>query len=84
MTAYAIGNLRPTPDVHEDVVVYIERVQDTLDPFGGRFLVHGGAPAGRTGGRLARGARPHRLPLLRARAGLVRLPRLPGADPAAL
>ncbi|MFD9002262.1 DUF1330 domain-containing protein [Streptomyces sp. NPDC059582] len=41
MTAYALGNLRPTADVHEDVVVYIERIQDTLDPFGGRFLVHG-------------------------------------------
>ncbi|MFE3074196.1 DUF1330 domain-containing protein [Streptomyces sp. NPDC059247] len=44
MTAYAIGNLHPKPSPHEEVLVYMERVQSTLDPFGGRFLVHG-APA---------------------------------------
>lgn len=41
MTAYAIGNLRPAPHPHEDVFVYMERIQSTMDPFGGRFLVHG-------------------------------------------
>ncbi|MFJ9827538.1 DUF1330 domain-containing protein [Streptomyces sp. NPDC101160] len=44
MTAYAIGNLYPKPVLDEEVFVYMERIQATLDPFGGRFLVHG-APA---------------------------------------
>ncbi|MEK9519062.1 DUF1330 domain-containing protein [Streptomyces sp. NPDC087908] len=44
MTAYAIGNLHPKPVLDEEVFTYMERVQSTLDPFGGRFLVHG-APA---------------------------------------
>ncbi|WP_086826878.1 DUF1330 domain-containing protein [Streptomyces sp. NRRL B-24572] len=44
MTAYAIGNLHPKPVLDEEVFVYMERIQATLDPFGGRFLVHG-APA---------------------------------------
>ncbi|OEJ94648.1 DUF1330 domain-containing protein [Streptomyces thermolilacinus] len=41
MPAYAIGNLRPAQTLHDEVLTYIERVQGTLDPFGGRFLVHG-------------------------------------------
>jgi uncharacterized protein (DUF1330 family) len=40
MTAYALADLRPQPPLHEDVFTYIERIQDTMDPFGGRFLVH--------------------------------------------
>ncbi|MFF7680930.1 DUF1330 domain-containing protein [Actinacidiphila glaucinigra] len=40
MTAYAVGHLRPARP-HEEVFVYMERIQDTLDPFGGRFAVHG-------------------------------------------
>ncbi|WP_159944287.1 MULTISPECIES: DUF1330 domain-containing protein [unclassified Nocardiopsis] len=40
MTGYAIGHLRPA-DIHDDVIEYMERIQSTLDPFGGRFLVHG-------------------------------------------
>jgi uncharacterized protein (DUF1330 family) len=40
MTAYAIANLH-NPAPHPDVVDYIERIQATLDPYGGRFLVHG-------------------------------------------
>ncbi|MFF7437707.1 DUF1330 domain-containing protein [Streptomyces sp. NPDC008122] len=44
MTAYAIGNLHPKPVLDDEVFVYMERIQATLDPFGGRFLVHG-APA---------------------------------------
>ncbi|MFD6950499.1 hypothetical protein A6A08_22345 [Nocardiopsis sp. TSRI0078] len=40
MTGYAIGHLRPA-DLHDEVIEYMERIQSTLDPFGGRFLVHG-------------------------------------------
>ena len=39
--AYAIAHLR-TPRINDDVIEYIERIQATLDPFGGRSLVHGG------------------------------------------
>jgi uncharacterized protein (DUF1330 family) len=40
MTAYAIAHLY-NPHAHPDVVEYPERIQGTLDPYGGRFLVHG-------------------------------------------
>jgi uncharacterized protein (DUF1330 family) len=40
MTAYALAHLY-TPNTHEDVLVYLERIQATLDPFGGTFLAHG-------------------------------------------
>lgn len=40
MTAYALAHLRPQPPLHDDVFTYIERIQATMDPFGGRFLVH--------------------------------------------
>ncbi|MER5869611.1 DUF1330 domain-containing protein [Streptomyces sp. NPDC002044] len=40
MTAYAIAHIRPAT-MHEDVLRYIESIQATMDPFGGRFLVHG-------------------------------------------
>jgi uncharacterized protein (DUF1330 family) len=40
MTAYAIANLH-NPAPHREVAEYIERIQATLDPYGGRFLVHG-------------------------------------------
>ncbi|NXY97926.1 DUF1330 domain-containing protein [Streptomyces sp. BR123] len=43
MTAYAIGRIRPEM-MNEDVLRYIETIQATMDPFGGRFLVHGGGP----------------------------------------
>jgi len=38
-TAYAVAHLR-TPTLNEDVVEYLERIQATMDPFGGRFAVH--------------------------------------------
>ncbi|WP_030548051.1 DUF1330 domain-containing protein [Streptomyces albus] len=41
MPAYAIGHftsIRP----HPDVIEYVERIQATLDPYSGRFLIHGG------------------------------------------
>ena len=41
MTAYALAHLRREP-IHADVLEYMERVQATLAPFGGRFIVHGG------------------------------------------
>ncbi|WP_405857017.1 DUF1330 domain-containing protein [Streptomyces sp. NBC_00090] len=41
MTAYAMANLHPKPVLDEEVFTYMERIQATLDPFGGRFLVHG-------------------------------------------
>ncbi|WP_411108162.1 DUF1330 domain-containing protein [Streptomyces sp. c-19] len=41
MTAYAIASLHPTAVLHEEVFQYMERVQATLDPFDGRFLIHG-------------------------------------------
>ncbi|MGI9052652.1 MAG: DUF1330 domain-containing protein [Ilumatobacteraceae bacterium] len=40
MSAYAIAHLR-TPQINGDVLDYLDRIQDTLDPFQGRFLVHG-------------------------------------------
>lgn len=42
MAAYAIAHLHnpaPGPDVFE----YLERIDSTLEPYAGRFLVHGGA-----------------------------------------
>jgi uncharacterized protein (DUF1330 family) len=40
MPAYAVAHLH-TPSDHEDVLRYIELIQDTMEPYGGRFLVHG-------------------------------------------
>ncbi|MFE2285624.1 DUF1330 domain-containing protein [Streptomyces sp. NPDC059443] len=40
MTAYAIGHLRPET-MNEDILHYMGVVQSTMDPFEGRFLVHG-------------------------------------------
>lgn len=48
MPAYALAHLR-TPNLHPDVLEYIERIQTTLDPFGGRFLVHGAEVDAREG-----------------------------------
>jgi uncharacterized protein (DUF1330 family) len=42
MPAYALGYLRNT-QLHPHVAEYLERIQDTLDPFSGRFIVHGGS-----------------------------------------
>ncbi|MBP0459202.1 DUF1330 domain-containing protein [Streptomyces montanisoli] len=39
--AYAIGYLRDV-EVGRDIAEYIERIDATLTPYGGRFLVHGG------------------------------------------
>ena len=42
MTAYAIAHLRNVR-VGPDIVGYLERIDATLEPFGGRFIVHGSA-----------------------------------------
>ena len=43
MTAYAIANLRRV-DLNDEVVEYMRRIDATLEPFGGVFLVHGATP----------------------------------------
>ncbi|MFG2138041.1 DUF1330 domain-containing protein [Streptomyces sp. NPDC048650] len=40
MTAYAIAHLRPTTAPHPDIARYLDRIQATMEPFGGRFRVH--------------------------------------------
>ncbi|MFD7442242.1 DUF1330 domain-containing protein [Streptomyces sp. NPDC059909] len=41
MSAYAIANLFPPARLDDEVLTYMERIGATLDPYGGRFLVHG-------------------------------------------
>ncbi|MEV4332896.1 DUF1330 domain-containing protein [Streptomyces sp. NPDC049597] len=41
MTAYAVGHLYPAARLDGEVFADMERIQSTLAPFGGRFLVHG-------------------------------------------
>lgn len=48
MTAYALAHLR-VPSTHPEVFEYMERIQATLDPFSGRFRVHGAEPEVREG-----------------------------------
>lgn len=43
MSAYAMAHLRSV-DFNEEIVGYIERIDDTLPPYEGRFLVHGQTP----------------------------------------
>ncbi|MEO3784139.1 DUF1330 domain-containing protein [Actinocorallia sp. B10E7] len=43
MTAYVIAHLRDPEKLHPEVLEYMERIQATMDPFSGRFIVHGGA-----------------------------------------
>lgn len=43
MTAYAAAHLG-AGSTHPDVLEYLERIQATLDPFSGRFRVHGAQP----------------------------------------
>lgn len=39
--AYAVG-LLTVPAMNGDLVAYLEQIDGTLAPFGGRFLIHGG------------------------------------------
>jgi uncharacterized protein (DUF1330 family) len=41
MTAYAIAHLHEV-DVCADIAEYLEKIDATLAPYGGRFIVHGG------------------------------------------
>ncbi|MFF4651287.1 DUF1330 domain-containing protein [Streptomyces sp. NPDC001380] len=41
MTAYALAHLRNPSPREPDVLDYLDRVDATLAPFSGRFLVHG-------------------------------------------
>jgi uncharacterized protein (DUF1330 family) len=40
MTSYAVAHMR-TVDLNEQIVEYLHRIDATLEPFGGRFVVHG-------------------------------------------
>lgn len=42
MTAYAVAHLHNPNPASPDVAEYLRRIQGTLDPYGGRFVVHGG------------------------------------------
>lgn len=42
MTAYAVAHLRDVR-MGPEIVAYLERIDATLAPFGGRFIIHGGA-----------------------------------------
>lgn len=41
MTAYAVANLENV-NVGPDIVEYLHRIDATLAPFGGQFIIHGG------------------------------------------
>lgn len=41
MTTYVIAHLHHT-ELCADIVEYLERIDATLAPFGGRFIIHGG------------------------------------------
>lgn len=43
MTAYAIAHLRDV-DLNAEIADYIRRIDETLKPFAGRFLIHGVTP----------------------------------------
>ncbi|MFJ4623768.1 DUF1330 domain-containing protein [Streptomyces sp. NPDC088812] len=40
MPAYGFAHLRSSRH-HPDIIEYLERIQATLDPFAGRFVIHG-------------------------------------------
>ncbi|HXV93759.1 MAG TPA: DUF1330 domain-containing protein [Pseudonocardia sp.] len=48
MTAYAVAHLREV-DMGPEIVEYLRRIDATLAPYGGRFLVHGARPEVREG-----------------------------------
>lgn len=41
MQTFAIGRLRDVT-LSADIVAYLERIDATLSPFGGQFVIHGG------------------------------------------
>jgi len=48
MKAYAIGNLYDV-EVGPEIAEYLARIDGTLAPYGGRFIVHGAPPDVREG-----------------------------------
>ncbi|MFC5586220.1 DUF1330 domain-containing protein [Nitratireductor kimnyeongensis] len=48
MPAYAIGHLRNVV-VGPAIIEYLERIDETLEPFGGQFIIHGAQPDVREG-----------------------------------
>ena len=48
MTAYAVAHLQSVR-AGPDIVEYLQRIDATLEPYGGRFVVHGGDPDVREG-----------------------------------
>lgn len=46
--AYALAYLRDV-DLGDEIIEYIRRIDDTITPYGGRFLVHGGTITGLEG-----------------------------------
>ncbi|MFC5907594.1 DUF1330 domain-containing protein [Streptacidiphilus monticola] len=49
MSAYALARVESV-EFGPDIVEYLQRIDATLEPYGGRFLVHGGEPEVREGG----------------------------------
>lgn len=43
MSAYAVGLLKDVK-LGPDIVKYLEGIDETMKPFGGRFLIHGETP----------------------------------------
>lgn len=41
-SAYAIARVRSADPTHPEIAEYLAQIQATLDPFNGRFLIHGG------------------------------------------
>ncbi|QRM29511.1 DUF1330 domain-containing protein [Microvirga sp. VF16] len=41
MSTYAIGHLHDV-NLGPDIVEYLRRIDETLAPYGGRFIIHGG------------------------------------------
>lgn len=52
MTTYAVAHLRNVR-MGPDIVAYLERIDATLAPYGGRFIIHGGEKLTLEGGNLA-------------------------------
>lgn len=48
MTAYAIARLRHVR-LGEEIASYLQKIDATLAPHGGHFLIHGGVPAVKEG-----------------------------------
>ena len=78
MPAYLFANVEVTDAAGYEQ--YRQRVSATIEAFGGRYLVRGGATDG-TGGRLdAKATGDSRVPRHGSTEGLVSVTRLPAAD----